>query len=105
MSTRSSSGALPAPDSRGTYMCESRRASYVGGLRGAPRRLLAKAGLIGLVLVVPGPSWSTTESSTMRYLDESDGRDSPGYGRTFGEQHYSPLTQVTHATIDRLNLA
>ena len=63
-----------------------------------------QAGLIGLALVAPGPSWCTTESSTMRYLDQSDGRDWPGYGRTFGEQHYSPLTQVNRATIDRLTL-
>ena len=40
----------------------------------------------------------------MRDLDQGDGRDWPGYGRTFGEQHYSPLTQVNHATIGRLNL-
>ena len=94
------SWALLAPDSRGAYMCGNRRASAIGGLRGQ----FAKAGLIGLVLVAPGSSWCTTESSTTRYLDQSDGRDWPGYGRTFGEQHYSPLTQVNHATIGRLNL-
>src|SRR3982074_1999576 len=65
---------------------------------------LAQAGLIGLALVAPGPSWCTIESSTMRYLDQSDGRDWPGYGRTFGEQHYSPLEQINEANIGRLGL-
>jgi quinohemoprotein ethanol dehydrogenase len=28
-----------------------------------------------------------------------------GYGRTFGEQHYSPLAQIDHNSIGRLGLA
>lgn len=38
-------------------------------------------------------------------LDDSDGRDWAGYGRTFGEQHYSPLTQINAKTVGRLGLA
>ncbi|HET8612479.1 MAG TPA: PQQ-binding-like beta-propeller repeat protein [Sphingomonas sp.] len=36
--------------------------------------------------------------------DGSDGRDWPGYGRTWGEQHYSPLDQISSDTVDRLGL-
>jgi quinohemoprotein ethanol dehydrogenase len=50
----------------------------------------------------PDPSLN---SSSARYLDGSNGRDWPGYGRTFGEQHYSPLSQIDEANIGRLGLA
>jgi quinohemoprotein ethanol dehydrogenase len=40
-----------------------------------------------------------------RYADASDGKDWPGYGRTFGEQHYSPLTQINAANVASLGLA
>ncbi|WP_082545448.1 MULTISPECIES: PQQ-dependent dehydrogenase, methanol/ethanol family [unclassified Sphingomonas] len=36
--------------------------------------------------------------------DGSDGRDWPAFGRTYGEQHYSPLTQVNRDTVKRLGL-
>jgi len=49
-----------------------------------------------------GPS---SDISTPRYLDGSDGSDWPGYGRTFGEQHYSPLAQIDRANVRRLGLA
>jgi quinohemoprotein ethanol dehydrogenase len=45
------------------------------------------------------------EGSITRYLDSSSGGDWPGYGRTFGEQHYSPLAQIDQDTIGRLGLA
>lgn len=37
--------------------------------------------------------------------DGSDGRDWPAFGRTYGEQHYSPLDQVNADTVKRLGLA
>jgi len=37
--------------------------------------------------------------------DGSDGRDWPAFGRTYGEQHYSPLDQVNTDTVKRLGLA
>ena len=89
-------------------MYEGRRESHFDGLCGAARRPLRRiallAGTIGLALAAPSPSWCMTDSSAMSYLDQSDGRDWPGYGRTFGEQHYSPLAQVNHVTVGRLNL-
>ena len=36
--------------------------------------------------------------------DGSDGRDWPAFGRTYGEQHYSPLNQIDAATVKRLGL-
>ena len=38
-------------------------------------------------------------------FDGSDGRDWPAFGRTYGEQHYSPLDQVNEGTVGRLGLA
>jgi quinohemoprotein ethanol dehydrogenase len=70
--------------------------------------LLLFASALGSLLVsaaVAEPSTSSSDGSTARYLDNSDGRDWPGYGRTFGEQHYSPLTQIDQTNIRRLSLA
>jgi len=39
------------------------------------------------------------------FIDGNQGDDWPAYGRTFGEQHFSPLTQINDKTIGRLNLA
>lgn len=38
-------------------------------------------------------------------LDTSDGQDWPAFGRTYGEQHFSPLTEINEKTINRLSLA
>ena len=43
--------------------------------------------------------------SASRYLDSSDGRNWPGYGRTFGQQHFSPLAEINHNSIGRLGLS
>ena len=37
--------------------------------------------------------------------DEADGRDWPGFGRTYGEQHFSPLAEINAASIGKLALA
>ena len=37
--------------------------------------------------------------------DDSDGKDWPGYGRTFGEQHYSPLSEIDAGNVKELGLA
>lgn len=37
--------------------------------------------------------------------DGSDGADWPAFGRTFGEQHFSPLTEINSGTVERLGLA
>ena len=38
------------------------------------------------------------------FIDGNQGDDWPGYGRTFGEQHFSPLTEINPGTVGRLNL-
>ena len=38
-------------------------------------------------------------------FDDSDGRDWPGYGRTFGQQHYSPLAAINRGNVGSLGLA
>ena len=43
--------------------------------------------------------------SAARQLDTSSGRDWAGYGRTNGQQHYSPLRDVNGATVSGLGLA
>lgn len=58
-----------------------------------------------LSMAVAGAYAAPPVSSASRYVDVSDGADWPGYGRTFGEQHYSPLDQIDHNSIQRLGLA
>lgn len=68
-------------------------------------RSFASIACTGFALAaVAGTPQSTANSSTARYLDSSDGRDWPGYGRTFGQQHYSPLAQIDQTTVGRLGL-
>jgi quinohemoprotein ethanol dehydrogenase len=38
-------------------------------------------------------------------LDSNTSGDWPGYGRTFGEQHFSPLSQIDQHSVNRLGLA
>jgi quinohemoprotein ethanol dehydrogenase len=40
-----------------------------------------------------------------RLRDQSSGADWAGYGRTFGEQHFSPLAQINDRTVKQLKLA
>lgn len=39
------------------------------------------------------------------YLDDSGGEDWPGFGRSYGEQHFSPLTQINEQSVSGLGLA
>jgi len=50
------------------------------------------------------PAQSSLDSATT-LSDVSDGTDWAAFGRTFGEQHDTPLTQVSTQTIGRLGLA
>lgn len=40
-----------------------------------------------------------------QYVDGSSGTDWLGFGRTYGEQHFSPLTQIDSRNVGRLGLA
>lgn len=61
--------------------------------------LLASAGGVALVAAVSTPSPET------QLRDSSDGDDWPGFGRTYGEQHFSPLAQIDRNTVGKLGLA
>ena len=44
------------------------------------------------------------ESPSARLADDSDGRDWAAFGRTFGEQHYSPLKKINDKNAGKLGL-
>lgn len=44
-------------------------------------------------------------SPEAQYVDAASGTDWPGFGRTYGEQHFSPLTQIDSSNVGRLGLA
>src|SRR3546814_470309 len=52
-----------------------------------------------------GVSGGAASGAAARLLDGSDGADWPAFGRTYGEQHYSPLDEVNRDTVSRLGLA
>jgi quinohemoprotein ethanol dehydrogenase len=77
---------------------------------GLVRYIAALAGLLALVSCYPpAPQGGDSSSSELRSAamlsDQSDGRDWAGYGRTFGEQHFSPLDQINTGNVAKLGLA
>lgn len=50
-------------------------------------------------------SLQADHASRAQLLDTSSGDDWPGFGRTYGEQHYSPLDQIDVSNVTRLGLA
>ena len=69
------------------------------------KRTWTSALLIGLALGLSAMIGAAPKANpAAHYLDGSDGKDWPGYGRTFGEQHYSPLSQIDRQTVGRLGL-
>jgi quinohemoprotein ethanol dehydrogenase len=91
----------------GAWIAEHRREEQVSVLV----KLLRLAGCV-LPLLAVGCTAHTAEgeasglqTETARLSDDIDGRDWPGYGRTFGEQHYSPLREVNAQTVGGLGLS
>lgn len=59
-----------------------------------------------LTLGILAPALTAAAVVNDRLLaDEADGRNWAGYGRTFSEQHHSPLRQIDTGNIQRLGLA
>ncbi|MCP5364492.1 MAG: PQQ-dependent dehydrogenase, methanol/ethanol family [Hyphomicrobiales bacterium] len=57
-------------------------------------------------LELPACIQQSKESASQSLLaNTSDGSDWPGYGRTFDNGHYSPLSEINRKTIDQLGLA
>lgn len=48
---------------------------------------------------------SSKTASDAQLHDSASGHDWPAFGRTYGEQHFSPLNQINSNTVDRLKLA
>jgi hypothetical protein len=69
------------------------------------RNNIALVALASLAAMATPSTLTVEDGSTARYLDTSEGRNWPGYSRTFGEQHYSPLAQISHTNIHALKPA
>jgi len=78
------------------------------------RKLICAVLPVGLGLLLAGCSAPTaggtdqaqpSQKDNARLADNSSGNDWAGYGRTYGEQHFSPLNQISAQTVDRLGLA
>jgi quinohemoprotein ethanol dehydrogenase len=75
-------------------------------MKGSIARLPLLAALGGLTLTIgscTGLGGGAAPDAQLR--DDSDGRDWPGYGRTYGQQHYSPLAAIDQGNVGRLGLA
>ena len=59
--------------------------------------------IASLSLLAASLTFSAAPDSPLR--DASDGTDWPAFGRTYGEQHFSPLDQINTNTIGHLKLA
>ena len=67
--------------------------------------MLAVCAAFGALSMSPPDARGEAAHSEALLLDSSPGRDWPGYGRTFGEQHFSPLTEISDRNVGRLGLA
>lgn len=69
---------------------------------------IAVAGMLMLGGCTPAAQDGTGQeksASSALLRDGSDGANWPGYGRTYGEQHFSPLDQINAENVKRLGLA
>lgn len=66
--------------------------------------LFAASVVLLAVFLMPASSPELSHSASI-LSDDSDGRDWAAFGRTFGEQHYSPLSEIDSGTVKRLGLA
>src|SRR5262245_36132838 len=70
-------------------------------------RLLCAVIIVGVLIGCHATSTRVDRAPTTsaeRLSDQGDGADWPGYGRTFGEQHFSPLTQIDARNVQQLGL-
>ncbi len=61
--------------------------------------------LLALVTYGGAVSDATAAPRDEPFLDATDGRNWPAFGRLYGEQHYSPLTEINTTSVDKLKLA
>jgi quinohemoprotein ethanol dehydrogenase len=68
-------------------------------------RIALAASLLFLGGAAAGSSHGPADNQSARRLtDRSDGRDWAAYGRTFGEQHFSPLSDINDRNVGHLGL-
>jgi quinohemoprotein ethanol dehydrogenase len=76
---------------------------------GAKRQMSGWRGVPGIIaavfLALLTDSGFSSLSASSPGAHEADGEDWPSFGRTASEQHYSPLVQISIATVARLGLA
>lgn len=61
--------------------------------------------LAGFALFLSGCSAGSDDAASSALLaDDADGRDWPGYGRTNGQQHFSPLDEIALTNVGKLGL-
>lgn len=70
-----------------------------------PRRAAQFAILAALALAGCNRQPEIDPASAARLADSADGSDWAGYGRSDGQQHFSPLTDVAAANVEQLGLA
>ena len=68
------------------------------------RRILGVA-TTALVIAVAAQPLAVAEIDSAALGNEAGGTDWPGYGRTYGEQRFSPLDQINRQTVTKLGLA
>src|ERR1700730_9155798 len=61
--------------------------------------------LLALVAYGGAVSDATAAPRDEPFLDATDGRNWPAFGRLYGEQHYSPLTEINATSVGELKLA
>ena len=60
---------------------------------------------ICITFLLPAFATSVAYALSDPLLDSAAGRNWPSYGRSYGEQHYSPLDQINEHNVSRLRLA
>ncbi len=74
-------------------------------IRSSFRRLPLFAALAGVALALGGCSGGNDAASAAMLADSSDGSDWAGYGRSYGQQHFSPLEEIGQGNAGKLGLA
>jgi len=64
-----------------------------------------RAGALLLLSVLTSMTAARSDVNGRLLADEQDGRNWASYGRTYSEDHYSPLEQINRASVSRLSLA
>lgn len=89
---------------------KSRRSQKLGDWMGRGASVLSMMGLCLILLSAcdrhsSAKTMGPSKSANSLFSDSSSGDDWPAYGRTYGEQHFSPLTDINDRNVQSLGLA